>query len=360
MKISHRPIRHRVVAIGATLALSAGFGLSTQPASAAGTASAYRVQRLETRSGQVFLPSTTGNPVSDHGRVAGTVQIDGLKRAAVFRLGNRTVMVLKKFSGLRTEATDVNDRGEVSGNRYASDGTARGFVWSIKSGKVRLLKQAGSGITAIAVNNTGTVVGSGGSQTDGVIWQGRRGRMQRLEINPSAINNRGWVAGVQSYRDDDFRRAVRPVVWRPGKAMVKLRFLSGDDSSLVTGLNDRGQVVGTSMNVGEEDELFGAPVVWTVSGRKVCRLHRPGDLEIPSAISDRGRVVGSYLQSYDDAGEDRSYRAVTWTGCGAAAVTLPSSGPAAAYGMDHRGKIVGVGDAYLSSTFGVRWLPRSH
>lgn len=114
------------------------------------------------------------------------------------------------------------------------------------------------------------------------------------------------------------------------------------------------------MNVGSDDELVGEPVVWTVSGRKICQLIKPGDLEMPAAINDRGVVVGSYLESYAEAGEDRITRAVTGTGCGDAAVTLPSSGPAAAYGVDRSGKIVGVSDLYLSSPFGLRWVPRKH
>ena len=47
--------------------------------------------------------------------------------------------------------------------------------------------------------------------------------------------------------------------------------MPGDDSTLVTGINDRGQVVGTSMNVDLEDELFGVPVVWTVRGARSVR-----------------------------------------------------------------------------------------
>ena len=140
----------------------------------------------------------------------------------------------------------------------------------------------------------------------------------------------------------------------PG-SLVELPFLPGDDSTLVTGINDRGEVVGTSMNVELEDELFGVPVVWTLPGRTICALIRPGDLDTPFAINNRGRIVGGYFTA--GSAEDRPYRAVTWSGCAADPVTLPGL-PARAFGVNNAGQIVGHGDLFLPTVYGVAWTRR--
>src|SRR4029078_6642924 len=91
------------------------------------------------------------------------------------------------------------------------------------------------------------------------------------------------------------------LVWRPSGSMVELPFWPGDDSTLVTGINDGGEVMGPSMKVALQDELFGVPVLWTVRGRTICALTRPGDLDTPFAINDRGRIVGGCLTAGPEA-----------------------------------------------------------
>jgi len=74
------------------------------------------------------------------------------------------------------------------------------------------------------------------------------------------------------------------------QSLIELPFWPGDDSTLVTGINDRGEVVGTSMNVRVEDELFGVPVLWTVRGRTICALP-----ELPArvfGVNKPGQIVG--------------------------------------------------------------------
>ena len=172
------------------------------------------------------------------------------------------MQVLSAFAGQRTEATDINDRGEVSGTVYAAGGGSRAFWWSTRTGRVRLLPlDGGSASVSIALNDRGVVLGSvQDPDWTPTIWNVRAGTDRRLtELDDAqAINNRGWVAGTALYLDGS--RASKPLVWRPSGSLVELPFLAGDDSALVTGINDQGEVVGTSMNVELEDELFGVPV----------------------------------------------------------------------------------------------------
>ena len=335
-------------------------GLTAGPAHAGPTAdrtptsSGYQVQRLVSRTGAVFLPSDSGNPINTAGRVAGSTTVAGVSRAAVFDLRTKRIQVLSAFAGQRTEATDVNNRDEVSGTVYPADGGSRAFWWSTKTGRLRVLPlKGGQASVSIALNDRGVVLGSvQDPDWTPTIWNVRTGTSRRLtELDDAqAINNRGWVAGTALYKD--FSRASKPLVWRPSAPLVELPFLPGDDSTLVTGINDRGEVVGTSMNVGLEDELFGVPVVWTVRGRTICELTRPGDLDTPFAINERGQVVGGYLTPGSE--EDRPYRAVSWSGCGADPVTLPGL-PSRAFGVNKSGKIVGHSDLFLATVYGVVW-----
>ena len=240
---------------------------------------------------------------------------------------------------------------------YAAGGGSRAFWWSTRTGRVQVLPlDGGTASVSIALNDRGVVLGSvQDPDWTPTIWDVRAGTDRRLtELDDAqAINNRGWVAGTALYLDDS--RASKPMVWRPSGSLVELPFRPGDDSSLVTGINDRGEVVGTSMNVQMEDELFGVPVVWTVRGRTICALTRPGDLDTPFAINDRGRIVGGYLTA--GSAEDRPYRAVTWSGCGADPVTLPGL-PARAFGVNNAGQIVGHNDLFLPTVYGVAWTRR--
>ena len=352
-------LRSRIVRMLATAGVAGALmiSISLGPARAEPADREYLNDPLVTRSGVMFLPSDGGNPINFRGQVAGSTQVAGLSRAAIFNLDSKRIQVLSAFAGERTEATDINDRGEVSGTLYPAAGGSRAFWWSTRTGLIRLLPLHGaSSSVSIALNDRGVVLGSVlDDEWTPIVWDLRAGTHRRLtELDSAqAINNRGWVAGTAFYLD--FSQASKPMVWRPHGSLIQLPFLPGDDSSLVTGINDSGEVVGTSMNVQLEDELFGVPVVWNMAGRTICELARPGALDTPFAINNRGRIAGGYFTA--GSAEDRPYRAVTWSGCGAAPVTLPGV-PAQAYGVNDPGQIVGHQDVFLPTMFGVVWSRR--
>jgi uncharacterized membrane protein len=332
-----------------------GVGITTGPAQAEpASRAAYRIERLVSQSGAAFLPSDSGNPVNSHGLIAGSTTVAGVSRAAVFDLRTNRMLVLSAFAGQRSEATDVNEHGAASGTVYSAGGGSRAFWWSTRTGEVRLLPlEGGTASVSIALNDRGVVLGSVQDlDWTPTIWDVQAGTSRRLTVldDAQAINNRGWVAGTALHMEPS--RASRPLVWQPSGSLVELPFLPGDDSALVTGINDKGVVVGTSMNVQLEDELFGAPVVWTVRGRTICPLTRPGALDTPFAISERGQIVGGYLTAGE--AEDRPYRAVSWSGCGSDPITLPGL-PARAFGVNDAGTIVGHNDLFLPTVYGVAW-----
>ena len=79
-----------------------------------------------------------------------------------------------------------------------------------------------------------------------VVWSKRRGivRATRGDLNPSAINSRGWVSG--SYDQDE--HAIAPFVWLRDGVIITLPSPPAlFPSSYAVDLNNRGQIAGTAV-----------------------------------------------------------------------------------------------------------------
>src|SRR4051812_27560082 len=108
MKSSRSRIVRMLAAAGAAIALV--ISISPGPARAEPAHRAYRNDPLVTRLGVKFLPNDGGNPINFQGQVAGSTQVAGISRAAIFNLHSKRIQVLSAFAGERTQATDINDR----------------------------------------------------------------------------------------------------------------------------------------------------------------------------------------------------------------------------------------------------------
>ena len=176
-----------------------------KPADRAPTSAGYQVKRLVSRSGAMFLPSDGGNPINSAAWWPAPRQSPGSVGLRSSALRTKRMHVLSAFAGQRTEATDINDRGEVSGTVYPAGGGSRAFWWSTKTGRVRLLPlHGGTASVSIALNDRGVVLGSvQDPDWTPTIWDVRAGTDRRLtELDDAqAINNRGWVAGTALYLD---------------------------------------------------------------------------------------------------------------------------------------------------------------
>jgi probable HAF family extracellular repeat protein len=122
-----------------------------------------------------------------------------------------------------SEATAINDRGQVVGRSEASYHPLpqHAFLWS------------------------------GGTLTDlgcGPLPPGRC----TVESVAVGLNGLGQVAGYSGeMRDESNGPPIRAAVWHDGKTR-RLGTLPGRRSSRVSGINERGDVVGTSYRVGED------------------------------------------------------------------------------------------------------------
>ena len=334
----------------ATTALLAGAVLVPAAHAAPTTAAttAYSARSLTTGSGQVFVPSTVGNPVSERGLVAGSTTVSGVRRAAVFDLAARTVRLLPDNAGQPSRAHDVNLAGEVVG-QVRVDGAERAFVWTTSTGAVRTLSATGArSSTANAVNDRGVAVGAVVTATAsrGTVWNVRSGNQFSLAMDVAVgINENGAVVGTR-YGNGAGNTGL---VWTPATLRADpLRPLAGDDSAEPADINESGVVVGRSYSL-QRDDLVTRPVLWSSRTAAPCSLSTVVGNGSATAVDDRGRVVGDEV-SY----VHRTSRPVVWSGCAGAVSTLPSTPGSYPFpsGVDSRGRVVGA-----AGTGGVVWTP---
>lgn len=187
----------------------------------------------------------------------------------VWRAG--TMNALATLGGNNGQADGNNSGGDIVG--FAETGTKDytcvppqvfdigAALWDRKSGRVTQLPSLSGDIAAaaIAVNDRGDVVGLSGPTcgspsfqlaAHAVLWpkHGSSVSLQTLggafNNAATAINNHGDIAGFSDLPGD---AAMHAVLWKKGSGKATdLGTLPGDVSSMAFGMNDKGQIVGTS------------------------------------------------------------------------------------------------------------------
>ena len=110
------------------------------------------------------------------------------------------------------KATGVNNHGQVVG--WVITDSLHAFSWTQEGGMIDLGPQT----EALAVNDSGEVVGSGGpdntafswTQHGGMVWLGTIGG---INDEPVAINNRGQAVGVSDVVDSFGFFHAHAVLW---------------------------------------------------------------------------------------------------------------------------------------------------
>ncbi|GAA4625165.1 hypothetical protein [Cellulomonas oligotrophica] len=255
------------------------------------------------RGGRVLpLPGglTSARFVNDRGQVAG--EVDG---RAAFWDGSRLWMVgaLSPDHTL-VYVTGLSERGELVGTSGAWGGEPAAFRW--RHGVMTALEGLGGRTDANDVNDRGQVVGAAwvGDTQHAVRWEAD-GRLVRLaglgdgsgSSLATAVDDRGRAAGYSylSAGSGD----VRPVRWSASGAVAEVG-PQGGALGVVADLSDRGRVIGWVAPPGQAQQAFaqdaGGPV----------RFVDPAAGEVTlMAVNDAGHAVGCL---FTDDGE----RAVLW------------------------------------------------
>lgn len=301
--------------------------------------------------------------VNRAGVVVGTAQTaDGSEHAFVWDpasrrmrdLGTAGVVAGQDYS-LRSEATGINDRGQVVGNSCgdATPWRCIAFVWEPRGGRLRLLPSSGEALLARAINNHGVIVGgrdgypaSWCTKTDG--W--------RLIDDPSTtrdgyamatdINDRGQVAGLGSPTiPGPDSGETEPFVF--STARQRTSFMKPQNCCYGNGpvaINDHGQVAANGFG-------FTSPaLVWNLRSGRVVRM--PGDGQAAD-INNAGLVVGTRL---DEAGVSRAF---WWNPASRVVRELTGlGGPTQASALNDRGWVVGASARPGSAQHAVLWRPK--
>ena len=269
--------------------------------------------------------------INDSGLIAGAVPGSLAPRAVVWWPSGRMQPLGDLPSGIDlSEAYAINDINQVVGlgtvrplSPFQSDGR-RAVLWTVNPRSLRSLGDLGGGTgnsIAMAVNDAGTVVGSGttappGSPrfdwvTHGFLWRAATGfedlgdfpgGIDRSEA--SAVNNLEQVVGVAN--SDAGQRAF---LWNAADGLQDLGILPGfsEYAFAASDINDAGAVVGRYFLGHDGSETDVHSFYWTAADGMIdiAGLVDPSDPQWSrvagsiriSGINDQGVMVGTILAS---------------------------------------------------------------
>jgi len=252
------------------------------------------------------------------------------------------------YPGVSTQPRAVNERATVVGVAQFPDGTQSAFLWTRRSGFREIVQNGG----ATDINKRGEVVGylnSCGYYCGGFHWSDRTGLHDLGEFVPSAINDKGDIAGQCG------QELPQPCVLIDGI----LHHIAVEHYGLALDINNRGVVAG-SVYRPVEDEGF-APQAFTWSLSEGLQLLPAGDASTTEAqaINKRGTVAGT--AAFSPATPDPAFvQAAVWEK-GSMDILAGSDWYALGFGINDRGWIVGVVSRQNGTTpfRPLLWIPQS-
>jgi probable HAF family extracellular repeat protein len=240
-------------------------------------------------------PATTLTAINGKGDVVGSSDLaDGTFHAFLRTRQDGTIRDLGTLgtqAGQTSIANAISDEGLVVGESATDpDNVSHAFLWTRRSGKMVDLGTLDGGLTsaAQAVSDGGVVVGNSQvTDTSGLqinhafVWT-HRTRM--VDIGDSGDAAGGGVSSFAEKINGRFvighftkNGATHGFVWTQKRGFVDIGTLDGDTTSLVTGVNARGVVVGNSFVTGGASRAF----VWTTSS---------GITPLPTPVGGSSRV----------------------------------------------------------------------
>ena len=225
--------------------------------------------------------------------------------------------------GTDAEALFINERGQVVGHSYTGSTPSSlcqyplrtdSFIWEKNTGMVDLGTLGGTCTEATDLNQKGQVVGSSNLAGDqfqhAFLWsQGSindlGGSLGGSYLGAYGVNEHGEAAGYAYHPDNTTFHAV---LWRGIGQMTDLGVIGDDQCSYAATLNGSGQVVGSSISSCTTEEPAFRAFLWEDGSIfDLNTLIPPGSplyLQVVQSINDRGEVAG---QGVDNSGNNHAF-----------------------------------------------------
>lgn len=251
---------------------------------------------------------TTGRGINNHGDIVGAYRVDPPRHALLIKNGQYIPIAPDSILGINySEATNINDRGDITGQMIDENGLVHGFL--VIDGQVTTLDVPGATDTfALGINDSGLVVGywdlldqNGNYLANfGFTWQD--GAFIDTQINfpgatgplPGAglfgVNSRGDLSGVWL---PDLNGSIEhgfvcpksaPCFSYDGPIQATFPFTDGKE------INDHGQVVG--INIGDD----GIGHSYLMTKGKFAMIDFPGATGTNAfGVNSTDQIVGKYF-----------------------------------------------------------------
>lgn len=252
-----------------------------------------------------LVNSTRATALNNRGQIVGTsgsgmfsAMEERNVRAFVWQNGRMRDLGSQQ-TGSQYYATGINDMGQVIGTSYRhpllwQNGHRTYLPKLIKDPPYTLFFCETAGI-----NNRGQSVGysqNSNGETRAVLWQNGHildlGGVGGHDAKAVAINDQGQIVGYASTYLSQHRHAF---LWQNGRSF-DLKTLPGDTNSQAASINSTGEIVGTSGDVGKNQ----SPRAFSWHNGKMKDLSAfvlsaGWRLQYASGINDRGQIVGTGL-----------------------------------------------------------------